>query len=173
MPHLCNYQGRAIFLDASDMLMRADIAELVALFDPDCAVQVVKHDYKTSASRKYLGTDMEAPNADYPRKNWSSLILWNCGHPAHKALTPERVARKPGSHLHRFGWLLDSTIGELPAAWNVLIGEQAATDCKIAHWTLGIPGIEHYSKADYSDEWRANLDRMLRGPTETAVRMAA
>jgi hypothetical protein len=29
---------------------------------------------------KYLGNK----NEDYPRKNWSSLILWNCGIPGKK-----------------------------------------------------------------------------------------
>jgi hypothetical protein len=36
------------------------------------AVAVVKHDYKTKHRRKYIGTPLEADNADYPRKNWSS-----------------------------------------------------------------------------------------------------
>ena len=167
VPHLCNFQGRAIFLDASDMLMRADIAELVALFDDSKAVQVVQHDYQTRSPRKYIGTDMEAKNADYPRKNWSSLILWNCEHQFHRCLTPGFVRTSTGSFLHRFGWLPDSLIGALPNAWNRLVGEQDG-EAKIAHWTLGIPGIEHYSKSAYADEWRATLDRMLRGPAEVS-----
>lgn len=173
VPYLCGYQGRAIFLDASDMLMRADIAELVALYDPFMAVQVVKHDYETNAKRKYIGTDMEADNANYPRKNWSSLILWNCAHYMHRGMTPAVIASKKGSYLHRFGWIPDERIGALPPAFNALVGEQDVSGAKIAHWTLGIPGIEHYSKSEYADEWRATLDRMLRGPTVTTARMAA
>ena len=82
-PHLMNYQGWAIFVDG-DMVVQDDIAKLWAMRDDRYAVMVVKHDYKTKAREKYLGN----VNEDYPRKNWSSVILWNCGHPANRCLTP-------------------------------------------------------------------------------------
>jgi hypothetical protein len=123
VPYHCGFKGSAIFLDGSDMLMRADIVELAALQDPDKAVQVVRHNYKTTSPRKYIGTSMEADNQDYPRKNWSSVVIWNCEHPRNKILTPEYVAKATGSHLHRFEWLDESLIGGLPSWWNVLIGE--------------------------------------------------
>ena len=76
LPHLMGYAGWALFVDG-DMLVRDDLAKLWALRDETKAVMCVHHDYKTKAGTKYLG----AVNADYPRKNWSSVVLWNCGHP--------------------------------------------------------------------------------------------
>ena len=89
------------------MIVRADIAELFALQRMDQGVQVVKHDYKTKFPVKYLGNK----NEDYPRKNWSSVVLWNCGFRPHRLLTPEYVQTATGSHLHRFGWLSGEQIG--------------------------------------------------------------
>jgi hypothetical protein len=108
-PYLSDYSGWALFADG-DMVCQADIAELWALRDPAKAVQVVQHDYQTKANVKYLGNR----NENYPRKNWSSVILWNCAHEAHRVLTPEFIQRMPGSYLHRFSWLDDSLVGELP-----------------------------------------------------------
>lgn len=156
VPHLCGFRGSAIFLDGSDMLVRADIAELARLFDPSFAVQVVKHDYRTQNPRKYIGSPMETNNPDYPRKNWSSVVLWNMQNSKNRALTPEYVASSTGAHLHRFQWLKDEQIGSLPAYWNFLVGEQH-NDCaaKIAHFTLGIPHFAEYAGCDYADEYRA------------------
>ena len=153
VPYLCGFQGWAIFVDGSDMLMRADIADLIGLCDLRSAVQVVKHDYKTRHPRKYLGTPLETNNADYPRKNWSSVILWNCGHFKNRILTPEYVDKHDGSHLHRFRWLPDEDIGTLPSAWNALVGEQGVDGAKIAHFTLGHPGMKAYRHMPYADEW--------------------
>jgi len=97
VPHLMNYQGCAIFIDG-DMVLQEDITNLYKLFDSKYAVQVVKHNYKTKMSTKYLG----AKNEDYPRKNWSSVVLWNCAHPKNKTLTPAFVQTASGSQLHRY-----------------------------------------------------------------------
>ena len=93
--------------------------KLYDLYDKDYAVQVVKHNYKTKYKDKYLGQK----NEDYPRKNWSSLIIWNCSHPKNKILTPKLISEKNGSFLHRFSWLDDSDIGELDKSWNWLAME--------------------------------------------------
>jgi lipopolysaccharide biosynthesis glycosyltransferase len=84
VPHLMDYTGHAIFIDG-DMIVRGDIAELWNMRQHNVDVQVVKHNYKTRMTEKYLGSR----NEDYPRKNWSSVILWNCQNPANKRLTPE------------------------------------------------------------------------------------
>ncbi|MEY4079277.1 MAG: hypothetical protein RIS80_1046, partial [Actinomycetota bacterium] len=120
VPYLQGFQGFAIFADGADMLCRADIAELWDMRDPLKAVQVVKHDYTTCEPRKYVGTQMEAPNSSYPRKNWSSLMLFNCSYPMHNRLTPQYIAQTSGTLLHRLSWLDDSKIGELPKEWNWL-----------------------------------------------------
>jgi hypothetical protein len=160
VPHLQHYEGWALFADGSDMVCLEDIKTLWAMRDDRFAVQVVKHDYKTKHARKYLGTSMEAKNEDYPRKNWSSLILWNCGHRANRRLTPELVQESPGSFLHRFQWLADDQIGELPAEWNVLVLEQDTGGASLLHHTLGIPGFNHYQHCDASEHWHRAMKKV-------------
>lgn len=156
VPHLMGYKGLAIFADG-DMICNADIAELANLADPYMAVQVVKHDYKTKHPTKYLGNK----NADYPRKNWSSLILWNCGHFANKCLTPNYITEHDGAHLHRFGWLKDERIGSLPPDWNFLVGEEEKRpDIKLVHYTIGVPSFSEYNKCDYAEAWHLTHYRM-------------
>lgn len=162
VPALQDFAGWALFADG-DMICTRDIAELWTLRDQRYAVQVVKHqDYKTSHPMKYIGTTMETINASYPRKQWSSVVLWNCAHPANRLLTPSYVQSHPGNHLHRFGWLADEEIGELPAEWNVLVGEQSHSDPAIAHYTLGVPEIEHYRTCGHADLWHRTKTRLLR-----------
>lgn len=162
VPELCNHAGHALFLDGVDMLMRADLAELWRMRDKS-AVQVVKHSYQTKHPRKYVGTTLEAANADYERKNWSSVMLLWCGHWAHFNARGNLLSGG-GEYLHRFGWLRDDQIGELPAAWNHLVGEQKYNpDAKLAHFTLGIPGFEHYRRSDYAQEWTEHLKAAAKG----------
>ena len=155
IPYMQGYQGWAIFMDGADMLCQADIAELWALRDPfGKAVQVVKHDYKTKSNRKYIGTDMEAGNEDYPRKNWSSVMLINCSHFSWRQVTPDFVERATGQVLHHFSFMVDDEIGELPKEWNHIVSEEAPNpDAKLIHYSLGIPGFKHYEHCEYSDEW--------------------
>ena len=149
VPHLMNYQGWAIFMDG-DMLLRDDINKLWELRDESKAVQVVKHEYKTRLTEKYLG----AKNEDYPRKNWSSVILWNCSHPANAVVTPEFVQSATGAQVHRFTWLDDSLIGELPIVWNWLPDEFGAnSDAKLLHYTLGTPSFHEFATTPMGDEW--------------------
>lgn len=155
LPHLMGYASWAIFMDG-DMIVRDDIAKLWALRDESKAVLCVKHDYKTKAGDKYLGNK----NQDYPRKNWSSVVLWNCGHPANNAVTPSFVESSSGAQLHRFTWLADDLIGELPKVWNWLPDEFGANpDAKLLHWTLGTPCFHDYAAAPMAEEW--HRERML------------
>jgi lipopolysaccharide biosynthesis glycosyltransferase len=161
VPHLMEYKGWAIFMDG-DMLVRDDIVKLWEMRDDTKAVQVVKHDYKTKLSEKYLGSK----NEDYPRKNWSSVILWNCGHPANAAVTPEFVQNATGSQVHRFTWLTDDLIGELPNEWNWLPDEFGANlDAKLIHYTLGTPCFHDFATTPMADEWhreRIYVDHCLQ-----------
>jgi lipopolysaccharide biosynthesis glycosyltransferase len=148
-PHLMNYQGWAIFMDG-DMVVLDDIAKLWAFRDDRYAVMVVKHDYKTRHSEKYLGN----VNEDYPRKNWSSVILWNCGHPANRALTPHYVETASGAELHRFQHLEDSQIGEIPVFWNWLAEEYSANNlASLVHYTVGTPCFPDYANSSMADRW--------------------
>lgn len=161
IPYLMNFSGWAIFADGADMVMTADIAELARLYDPFKAVQVVKHDYRTKHPRKYVGTAMESDNNDYPRKNWSSLMLINCGHYAWRGMTPDKVATLPGSHLHRLSFIHeDRFVGDLPKEWNWLADEYGENpEAKLLHWTAGIPGFPQYQGAPHAAQWFAAHER--------------
>ena len=162
IPYLCRFTGCALFIDGSDMLLREDIAGIFEYYDPSKAVSVVKHNYKTRHPRKYLGTPMEAANQDYPRKNWSSVMLFNCAHPGNAVLTGEYVNAHHGSHLHGMQWLQESEVGEIAPRWNVLIGEDGdEQDCALAHFTLGIPAFPRYAACRYADEWLQTFNRMV------------
>lgn len=164
VPHLCHFNGMAIFADGADMLLRGDLAELWEMRDPWRAVQVVQHAYQTKHARKYVGTELEAANEDYPRKNWSSLVIWNCAHFANRRLTPEYVSEQSGEFLHRFEWIKDEWIGDLPMSWNWLADEYGESEeAKLLHWTAGIPGFYHYRDAPHAPEWQDAVRRAGRG----------
>jgi lipopolysaccharide biosynthesis glycosyltransferase len=149
VPHLMDYTGWAIFIDG-DMIVRSDIVELWNLQNSYRDVMVVKHDYKTRMPVKYLG----ARNEDYPRKNWSSVILWNCNSFPNRQLTPEFIQQATGSFLHRFSWLDDARIGELPREWNWLPDEYGANpNAKLLHYTLGAPCFEEFADTPQAEEW--------------------
>jgi lipopolysaccharide biosynthesis glycosyltransferase len=149
VPYLMHWQGWAIFIDG-DMIVRDDITNLWNLREGSMDVMVAKHDYKTKMAEKYLGS----PNEDYPRKNWSSVILWNCNSFPNRKLTPEFVQSQPGSYLHRFSWLNDERIGELPLEWNWLPDEYGANpDAKLLHYTLGTPCFHEFANTPQGEEW--------------------
>ena len=158
-PYLMGYEGWAVFADG-DMVCNDDIAKLWSLRDPQKAIQVVKHNYRTKAAVKYLGNR----NEDYPRKNWSSLVLWNCGHPKNKCLTPQFVSEQTGAFLHRFQWLEDNFIGEIPKTWNWLAIEyEPNTEASLIHYTLGTPCFPEYRETDQSMLWHATYNKLNEG----------
>lgn len=158
-PYLSGFKGRAIFMDASDMLCLDDIAKLDRLFNPSYAVQVVKHsDYDSKHSRKYIGTPMECDQSNYSRKNWASVMLFNCEHKAWAGFTPQGIAKHTKLELLQFQHLLDKEIGALPAEWNCLVDEgNHDTEAKILHWTAGLPAFKHYKGARRSNDWFVEL----------------
>jgi hypothetical protein len=148
VPHLAQ-TGFALFIDC-DMVVMADVAELFTLADERKAVQVVKHKHKPLASVKMDGV----PQTRYTRKNWSSVILWNCDHPANLRLTVHDVNHRRGLDLHQFYWLHDSEIGDIPAEWNWLVNEQPKPDTpKIAHFTNGGPFLPNWAAREHDDIW--------------------
>ena len=149
VPYLCGFSGHALYIDG-DMILRDDIYKLWELRETGRDVQVVKHDYQTKMSEKYLGSK----NENYPRKNWSSVILWNCGNHPNRKLTPEYIQKSTGKHLHRFEWIDDDRIGELPKEWNWLPDEYGANpDAKLVHYTLGTPSFYDFATTPMGDEW--------------------
>ena len=158
-PYLSDFKGWAIFADG-DMICQGDLKELIDMADPSKALMVVKHDYQTKATQKYLGNI----NENYPRKNWSSVILWNCDHPKHKILTPDFVSKQTGKFLHRFSWLDDQDIGELPLEWNWLASEYRVNrEAKLIHFTLGTPCFKDYKNSDMADIWYHYYDLSQKG----------
>ena len=145
----------AVYCDC-DFLWRADIAGLRALADPRYAVMVVPHAHAVEASVKMDGQ----VQLSYRRKNWSSLMLWNCRHPAH-AMLAELVNCWPGRRLHGFDWLDDASIGFLPESWNWLEGHSSpAIDPHAVHFTRGTPDLPGYHDVPHADEWRAVRSRI-------------
>jgi lipopolysaccharide biosynthesis glycosyltransferase len=151
VPYLTGFSGWAIFIDG-DMILRDDIVKLWDFKNEQnyCDVIVVKHDYRTRQHTKYLGSK----NEDYPRKNWSSVILWNCASFPNRKLTPDFVQNQPGSYLHRFSWVDDNRIGELPREWNWLPDEFGPNpEAKLLHYTLGTPCFHEFAQTPQADEW--------------------
>lgn len=161
VPALCDFEGWALFCDC-DFMFRADIAELFALRDESKAIQVVQHSYAPLSTTKMDNQ----PQAAYPRKNWSSLILWNCAHPAHRNLDLDEINSVPGLKLHAFWWLADSLIGGLPEQWNWLetISPTTGRNYSLAdgqisavHFTNGTPDMPGHEQSAFAHEWRTYL----------------
>ena len=146
VPYLQNYKGWALFMDC-DMILRTDINELFDWANDDHDVMCVQHpDYKSKLQTKYLGTTQY----NYPRKNWSSVMLFNCEKCT--TLTPDYVDTATPADLHRMAWA--ESVGPLPAEWNHLVGEYPPNpDAKIVHYTLGTPCWPRFRNCEYGDEW--------------------
>jgi hypothetical protein len=156
VPALSEYKGWSIYMDC-DMLCRADVAELAMQIhsQEDRAVIVCKHDYEPKAGRKFLNQ----VQTKYPRKNWSSLMIFN--NERCRTLTEQYVNSAPGLDLHRFAWTEDRLIGDLPLEWNWLVGEYEYNPAaKIVHYTLGGPYFDEYRDCDYATEWFTELESM-------------
>lgn len=159
VPYLCGYEGWAIWADC-DMLCLDDITKLWDERDDNYAVMCVKHEHNPVESQKYLGNIQ----TKYEKKNWSSVMLFNCSRC--EALTPEYVNKATGLQLHQFKWLeSDDLIGELPHRWNILIGYDDINNFEqpgILHYTIGGPYFHEYRGCQGSLEWLTEREDMLR-----------
>lgn len=166
VPHLTGRKGWALFCDGADMLMRADINEVMQHASHRHAVMVAKHDYKTKHARKYRGTAMEADNVDYPRKQWAAVMLFNCRHPIWVDWTPEKVGATPLLDLLQLNGLPDDLIADLPMEWNWLVDEHGENqDAKLIHFTAGVPAILAHASAPMAGEWFATQARAMSATT--------
>ena len=157
-PALSNFKGWSLYCDC-DFLFLNDIKELFDLADPKYAAMVVKHDYKPKSNTKMDG-QIQFP---YPRKNWSSLILFNNEHPSHKFLD---VNGMTPAELHQFDWIADKDLGELPVEWNWLVGYyddlwRTVLDPSALHYTDGGPWFEETKDCDYSGLWNQYYEECL------------
>lgn len=160
VPYLSGYEGVSIFMDC-DMVVKDDIVQMVRWENRQYhAVSVCKHDYVPKNAVKMDGQAQAA----YPRKNWSSFMLFNnefC-----KTLTPDYVNSASPADLHRFAWMSqDHLIGSLPLTWNWLVGEYPANDdAKILHYTEGGPWFWEYRDIDHSRDWIREHDELVPPP---------
>jgi lipopolysaccharide biosynthesis glycosyltransferase len=146
---IIHQSGWCLFADC-DVVFLADVDGLMQIADSKYAVMVVKHEMPDTGNTKMDGQ----PQTQYSRKNWSSVILWNCDHPANKRLSLVDVNERPGRDLHGFYWLHHSEIGELPVGWNWLVNVQPKPkDLKIAHFTLGGPWFANWEPQPHDDIW--------------------
>lgn len=132
VPWLCKFHGRALFLDC-DMILREDVKLLFdSSTETDKAVSVVQ---------------------EIDRFEWASVMLFNCGHPDNKVLTPDYVndpvrCKTP----HMIDWT--DQIGSLPSEWNHLVGyNKPREDAKLVHYTQGVPAYPETVHSEYRDEW--------------------
>jgi len=161
VPELNGFNGWALFCDC-DLLFLKDVNSLFDLADDKYAVMCVQHDYKPQEGQKMDGKIQSL----YPRKNWSSVVLWNCSHPSNKQVNKELInnPQTTGKYLHRFSWLKNEEIGSIPIKWNWLVGWYSEpTDgfpCAL-HYTEGGPWFENYRFCDYHQNWKDELAKMM------------
>ena len=161
VPELCNFDGWALFCD-SDIIFIEDIKELFDQADNKYAVMCAQHDYTPKEGVKMDGQTQTV----YPRKNWSSVVLFNCGHPSNKKLDLNLVNNPEitGAYLHRFSWLNDSEIGQISHEWNWLTDwyeEGKDGSPKALHYTEGGPWFENYRNCGWHSTWKIELQEMM------------
>ncbi len=158
VPHLSNHTGWSLFCDC-DFIWLEDVKNIFDLCQNKFAVMVVKHNYYPVNGTKMDGKVQHL----YPRKNWSSMVLWNCEHPSNRKLTIETINNCDPSYLHQFKWLNDDEIGEVPVEWNWLVGWNSGSTPKAIHYTEGGPWIIGNSNCDYSEVWNQYHTEYLYG----------
>ena len=159
-----NFKGWALFMD-SDMVFMSDIQRLFDLCDPQYAVMCVKHTHQT----KEGDTKMDGrEQLRYYRKNWSSFVLWNCGHPANLTMTKEKVSYMRGGDLHAFSWLPDSLIGSLPFSYNYIFGVSPKMNINrggipdVIHYTHGGPWFDECKDVPFAGVWVQEYEDLQR-----------
>ena len=159
VPKLMNYQGWAVFCDC-DFIFLEDVSNLFNELDESKAVYCVKHDYTPKEKHKMDGQKQTI----YPRKNWSSFILYNCSHPSTKKLTVEKGNNETGAFLHQFKWCEDNEIGSLDERWNWLEGWTSGHNNEkpyAVHYTRGGPWFSEWQDVEFSKEWLVERDKYL------------
>jgi hypothetical protein len=159
-PYLKGFYGYAIFCD-SDFIWNCDPLELLDQIDRNKAVSVVKHDIHPSQIKP---TKMDGQKQSwYPRKNWSSLMVFNCDHPFTKRLTPQVVSESPAGYLHEFKWCDDTNIGTIPHTYNYLVGYyHDIKEPKAVHYTDGGPWHPGYENVEFADRFNFYKEKVIQ-----------
>ena len=150
-PYLKGYYGYALFCD-SDFIWRCSPRELLERVDPLDAVTVVKHNISPEQLKDEKMNGKK--QVWYPKKNWSSMMLFNCNHPKTRSLTPEVVSESPASYLHGLEWTWDASVGEVDKTYNYLVGYyNDRIDPKVLHYTDGTPLHAGYENCEFAEEF--------------------
>lgn len=148
-------EGYALFVDC-DVVFREDPRHMLQEVHARHAVSVVQHSNGGQGNYVKMVDQVQTP---YPRKNWSSVMLFNCDHIANRRLSIRDVNERPGRDLHALYWLNDHEIGSLAPRWNWLVNVGAPQQGGIAHFTLGGPWIPGWAGAEHDDLWRGSAAR--------------
>ena len=147
VPLICNYEGIAMFCD-NDFLWKGDprlIRRYVNLQEP---MAVVKHEDYVVEDSKMNGVQ----NKSYPKKNWSSLMLFRCNQFKNK-LSKEYLDNATPAQLHEFHFIHENNIGSIPKDFNCLVGHYDLKNAKALHYTNGGPWFDDYKDSEASEEW--------------------
>lgn len=139
-----------MFVDC-DFLFTTNVEELFDLADDTKGLMVVQQAHDPIQERK-MDYVMQTR---YPRKNWSSLMLFNRANEFVRELTPMMVNTKPGAWLHQLKWIPDRLIGNLPVEWNWIEGVTPNTvKPKAIHYSAGGPWFPNCQEVAYAAEWK-------------------
>lgn len=144
------------FVD-DDFLFFKNPLSLYDTLDDSKTVYVAKHpEYVSVTTMKMAGKEKREGwrNINYPRKNWSSLMIFN---KEKFPLTIKEIFYSPMSYLHQLEWAgSEENIGSIPLEWNWLVGETHCPDRRninAAHFTLGGPWYEKWPESIYDKPW--------------------
>ncbi len=164
-PFLARYKGHALFCD-SDFLWRCDVEEVLKFSDENNSVSCVKHEYVECPNK----TKMDGKKQEwYPKKNWSSLMLFNSSHLHCKSITPQIVSKASPKYLHRMEWTEENLIGSIPLEYNFLVGYYSSKNPKALHFTDGGPWHKDTKDVSYGDEWLSYLTKTEKEEYEKGV----
>ena len=169
VPYLAGYTGWALFIDC-DFVFLDDVKKIFDQADNKYAIMCAQHDYTPKEGTKMDGQVQHV----YPRKNWSSMMLINCGSYTNGVLTKDLINNetKTGAYFHRFSWVPDAEVGELSHEWNWLVGwykEPKDGKPKALHYTEGGPWFKQYENCEYALEWYKAKSSYLEMHTYTLV----
>lgn len=166
-PYLAAGSGWVLFCDC-DFLFTTDVRKVFEGLDSSKALYCVQHDYEPAHDVKMDGKQQTI----YPRKNWSSFMLFNCDHPDVQSLTPSVVNTASPAYLHRFEWINDdSAIGALDLDWNFLEGEYPRPEAtpRVIHYTNGGPWFDNWQSVDFADLWLKERDLYIASSVEAGA----
>lgn len=146
VPMLCHYKGVSLFCD-NDFVWKCNPSEVLQYLRKK-KVSVVKHKLDFIHGTKMNGV----VNKSYPRKNWSSLMLFD--NEKCKNLTKDYLDKATPADLHQFAWAKDNEIGRIPLKYNHLVGYyRKHKHIKAIHYTQGGPWFDEYKNSELSEEW--------------------